>query len=37
MTEGPFLRVQDMFEDVFEHMPQHLQRQQAQLLELEGV
>ena len=37
MTEGPFLRVHEMFEDVFEHMPRHLQRQQAQLLELEGI
>jgi 2-oxoisovalerate dehydrogenase E1 component alpha subunit len=37
MTEGPFLRVHEMFEDVFEHMPQHLQRQQAQLLKLEGI
>jgi 2-oxoisovalerate dehydrogenase E1 component alpha subunit len=37
MTEGPFLHVHEMFEDVFEHMPPHLQRQQAQLLELEGL
>jgi hypothetical protein len=29
--------VHEMFEDVFEHMPRHLQRQQAQLLELEGI
>ncbi len=37
MTEGPFLDVHEMFEDVFEKMPLHLQRQQAELLKLEGL
>ena len=37
MTEGPFLDVHEMFEDVFEHMPEHLKRQQAELLALEGL
>ncbi len=37
MTEGPFLDVHEMFEDVFEEMPQHLKRQQAELLALEGL
>jgi len=37
MTEGPFLDVHEMFEDVFEEMPAHLKRQQAELLELEGL
>jgi 2-oxoisovalerate dehydrogenase E1 component alpha subunit len=37
MTEGPFLDVHEMFEDVFEEMPPHLQRQQAELLALEGL
>jgi 2-oxoisovalerate dehydrogenase E1 component alpha subunit len=36
MTEGPFLDVKEMFEDVFEEMPEHLKRQQAELLALEG-
>jgi len=36
MTEGPFLDVHEMFEDVFEEMPSHLKRQQAELLALEG-
>lgn len=36
MTEGPFLDVHEMFEDVFEEMPEHLKRQQAELLALEG-
>jgi len=37
MTEGPFLDVHEMFEDVFEEMPDHLRRQQAELLALEGL
>ena len=37
MTEGPFLDVHEMFEDVFEEMPDHLKRQQAELLALEEV
>jgi len=37
MTEGPFLNVHEMFEDVFEEMPPHLKRQQAELLALEGL
>ncbi len=37
MTEGPFLDVHEMFEDVFEEMPPHLERQQAELLKLEGL
>lgn len=37
MTEGPFLDVHEMFEDVFEEMPEHLKRQQAELLALEGL
>ncbi len=36
MTEGPFLDVHEMFEDVFEEMPDHLERQQRELLQLEG-
>ena len=36
MTEGPFLDVKEMFEDVFEEMPDHLKRQRAELLALEG-
>jgi 2-oxoisovalerate dehydrogenase E1 component alpha subunit len=36
MTEGPFLDIQEMFEDVFEEMPDHLKRQQAELLALEN-
>lgn len=37
MTEGPFLGVHEMFEDVFEEMPEHLKRQQAELAALEGL
>jgi 2-oxoisovalerate dehydrogenase E1 component alpha subunit len=37
MTEPPFLDVHEMFEDVFEKMPDHLKRQQAELLSLEGL
>jgi len=36
MTEGPFLDLHEMFEDVFEEMPDHLKRQQAEMLTLEG-
>jgi 2-oxoisovalerate dehydrogenase E1 component alpha subunit len=36
MTEGPFLDVHEMFEDVFETMPPHLEKQQAEMLALEG-
>jgi 2-oxoisovalerate dehydrogenase E1 component alpha subunit len=36
MTEGPFLDVHEMFEDVFESMPPHLEKQQAEMLALEG-
>lgn len=36
MTEGPFLDVREMFEDVFEEVPEHLERQRAELLALEG-
>lgn len=35
MTEGPFLDVHEMFEDVFETMPPHLEKQQAEMLALE--
>ena len=35
MTEGPKLDVKEMFEDVFEEMPEHLKRQQEELLALE--
>jgi len=35
MSEGPFLDVHEMFEDVFEEMPPHLEIQQAALLALE--
>lgn len=35
MTEGPFLDRHEMFEDVFEEMPQHLKEQQAEMLALE--
>lgn len=37
MTEAPFLDVHEMFEDVFEKMPAHLKKQQAELLALEGL
>lgn len=37
MTEGPFLDLHEMFEDVFEEMPAHLRRQQAEMLALEGL
>lgn len=37
MTEGPFLEVHEMFEDVFETMPPHLKKQKAELLALEGL
>lgn len=37
MTEGPTLDVKEMFEDVFEEMPEHLKRQQKQLLALEEL
>ena len=37
MTEEPFLDVHEMFEDVFEEMPEHLKRQQAELLALERL
>lgn len=37
MTEGPFLDPHEMFEDVFETMPPHLQKQQAEMLKLEGL
>jgi len=37
MTEGPFLDVHEMFEDVFETMPPHLQKQQAEMLKIEGL
>lgn len=37
MTEGPFLEVHTMFEDVFETMPPHLKKQQAEMLAIEGL
>lgn len=37
MTEGPFLDLHEMFEDVYEEMPDHLKRQQAEMLALEGL
>lgn len=37
MTEGPFLDVHEMFEDVFETMPPHLKKQQAEMLAVEGL
>jgi len=37
MTEAPFLDVHEMFEDVFEKMPAHLKKQQAELLALEAL
>ena len=36
MSEPPFLDVHLMFEDVFKEMPEHLKRQQAELLALEA-
>lgn len=36
MTEAPFLDMDLMFEDVFKEMPDHLKKQQAELLELEA-
>jgi TPP-dependent pyruvate/acetoin dehydrogenase alpha subunit len=36
MTEPPFLDVHLMFEDVFEEMPEHLKKQQDELLSLEA-
>lgn len=35
MTEGPFLDPREMFEDVFEEMPLHLQEQQQEMMDLE--
>ena len=35
MTDGPFLDPHEMFEDVFEEMTPHLERQQAEMLALE--
>ena len=37
LGHDPFLDVHEMFEDVFEEMPDHLKRQQAELLALEGL
>jgi 2-oxoisovalerate dehydrogenase E1 component alpha subunit len=37
MTEGPFLEVHTMFEDVFETMTPHLKKQQAEMLAVEGL
>ncbi len=37
MTEGPFLEVHTMFEDVFESMTPHLKKQQAEMLAVEGL
>ena len=37
MTEGPFLEVHTMFEDVFETMTPHLKKQQAEMLAIEGL
>ena len=36
MTEPPFLDVHLLFEDVFKEMPEHLKKQQAELLALEA-
>ena len=36
MTEPPFLDVHLMFEDVFTEMPEHLKKQQEELLALEA-
>jgi 2-oxoisovalerate dehydrogenase E1 component alpha subunit len=36
MTEPPFLDVKLMFEDVFAEMPEHLEKQQAKLLRIQG-
>jgi len=36
MTDPPFLDVHLMFEDVFKEMPEHLKKQQAEMLALEA-
>ena len=37
MTDGPKLDPREMFEDVYKEMPEHLKRQQAEMLALEGL
>jgi 2-oxoisovalerate dehydrogenase E1 component alpha subunit len=37
MTDGPSLDVREMFDDVYEELPQNLKRQRQQLVALKGV
>ena len=37
MTEGPRLDVREMFDDVYEEVPENLKRQRQQLLDLKGA
>lgn len=37
MTEGPHLDVRDMFDDVYEELPQSLRRQRQQLADVKGI
>ena len=36
MTEGPFLDPATMFDDIYADVPEHLQKQRQQMLELEA-
>jgi len=36
MIDGPKLDVREMFDDVYAEVPEHLQRQRQQLLDLQG-
>ena len=37
MTEGPRLDMREMFDDVYEEVPQNLKRQRQQLMDLKGI
>lgn len=37
MTEGPSLDVSNMFDDVYEEVPENLKRQRQQLMDLKGI
>ena len=37
MTEGPRLDVREMFDDVYEEVPENLKRQRRQLMDLKGI
>jgi len=37
MTEGPHLDVRDMFDDVYEELPESLRRQRQQLADVKGI